>query len=126
MGIGFAISAFFLYLLYLNITKQQSPSSKASDITNNRYMAPIQRTPSHSVSPNKLAPNLSKRDDLYFTNKAMLNRVSSSTYNVEPKYDYNSSPTKIQSLHPQKIATHQNLNDFLRKQREKENVNKSR
>ncbi len=73
---------------------------------------------SNSNSNINMKSKSNSRDELYFTNKAMLNRVSSTILkSSEPKYDFNSSPNKIKSLNPNEIITEKNLNNFLSKQK---------
>ena len=128
--IGFIISISFLYLSYYNIFQnnkqaQLRPTIPTSLNPNNPYYPTINNTlrprPSQRHQPQQDHNIKSdqyggpKRDELYFTKKKM-NRVSSSTYNVDRKYDYNSSPTKIASYDPNQIVTQKGLNKFLDKQ----------
>lgn len=146
--IGFIVSIALLYLLYQNIVTNNNrrrlrPTMSTSLNRNNPYssipsLSSVPSLPSQSnetrqrdqdniINNNRDRDQFGniggpKRDELYFTKKAM-NRVSSSTYNVEPKYDYSSSPTKIASYDPNQIVTQQGLNKFLNKQ-SKQNQNK--
>eukprot|EP01084_Bolivina_argentea_P116760 207403_1 len=111
--IGFLISGYFVYIVSINVSK---PKAKASatlggdEAPHNPYTS--------STSTGNIAPRVASKDELYFTTKSMLNRMSSQVLNTqnEKKLDYNSSPQKIESLDPTQIATHENLNKFIEKQ----------
>ena len=138
--IGFLISVAFLYLLSHNLSNNfnrsnrlrptmptsLNPYSSLSSQSNDNNT--LQRDQGNNMNDNNDRDQFEniggpKRDELYFTKKSM-NRVSSSAYNVDTKYDYSSSPTKIASYDPNQIVTQQGLDKFLDKQ-SKQNKNQS-
>mmetsp|Transcript_43807 Transcript_43807/g.39025 ORF Transcript_43807/g.39025 Transcript_43807/m.39025 type:complete len:954 (-) Transcript_43807:179-3040(-) len=130
--VGFLTSVSCVYLLYQNILQNTNkrrqlratiPSS-LNPTGNNPYNTTSTISSSSSRQDQDDFNIGPKRDELYFTKKAM-NRVSSSTYNVDTKYDYSSSPTKIASYDPNQIVTQQGLNKFLDKQSKQNNNNSS-
>ena len=126
--IGFSLSAFFLYVLYGNIINSNPDDAIKANTSSSNLMRHSQQSSSsfnnpyaasmHHQSSSSSSHHSSKRDELHFTKKSLLSngRVSSSSFNVDSKYDFNSSPQKMASLNPSNIATQQNLNSFLAKQ----------
>ncbi|MCP5016231.1 MAG: hypothetical protein GY938_13310, partial [Ketobacter sp.] len=119
----FLASVFFLYLICCNLFPEKVTQSKTENILNKPNANPYTNRAmnGHSLKDSQIRTNApQKRDELYFTNKSMLNRVSSTVLkSSEPKYDFHSSPNKMNALNPNKIATHKNLSHFLQNQSSK-------
>ena len=140
--IGFLISVAFLYLLYnnlsktwnksrfnLNISSSTSPNmnnmnnrNNNNGNNNNNNMINNQ---SQQRNENLKNQSISQRDELYFSKKAMDNHLSSTTFNNDNKFDYNSSPIKIASYDPNQIVNEKGLNVFLEKQKQKQQQQQS-
>jgi len=119
---GFVISVTFLYLFYTNLTSASSPSATPRlaappstalpPFANKSKLAYSEKAALGNLNNVHMNHKPAKRDDLFFTQQSM-NRVSSSTFHVDTKYDFDSSPTKIASYDPNQIVNQQKLDTIF-------------
>eukprot|EP00485_Elphidium_margaritaceum_P004455 CAMPEP_0202699290 /NCGR_PEP_ID=MMETSP1385-20130828/12507_1 /ASSEMBLY_ACC=CAM_ASM_000861 /TAXON_ID=933848 /ORGANISM="Elphidium margaritaceum" /LENGTH=975 /DNA_ID=CAMNT_0049356189 /DNA_START=42 /DNA_END=2969 /DNA_ORIENTATION=- len=143
----FLVSVVCLYAVYQNLTTASTSSSSSSG---SNLRAPFTAVPppppqqssmmhhplstnqnltnrpsSSSSSSSSLSNAGNKRDDLYFTKK-QLNRAASSSasatssFTAQPKYDFDSSPTKIASYDPKQIVNQAQLNSLFQRQQQQQ------